>query len=163
MTRPVYNVLFLCTGNSARSIMAESILNALGGGRFRAFSAGSHPTNRVNSLALEMLSAEGYSIIGARSKSWNEFTWRDAPVFDFVITVCDAAASESCPAFPGKATKAHWGVPDPAAVEGTDAERRRAFYSAMSLLRRRIQGFTGLPFDSLGPPALERLMHELAE
>jgi arsenate reductase len=160
MPRRAYNVLFLCTGNSARSIMAESILNALGGGRFQAFSAGSHPTGHVHPLALELLAHEGYPIIGARSKSWTEFTVPGAPRLDFVITVCDAAARESCPLFPGKAAKAHWSIADPAAVRGTDDAKRGAFYGAMTLLRRRIQTFTSLPFESVGPPVLERLMSE---
>jgi arsenate reductase len=162
MPRRAYNVLFLCTGNSARSIMAESILNALGGGRFRAFSAGSRPLGHVHPLALELLAHEGYPIIGARSKGWEEFVGRDAPAIDFVITVCDAAANESCPVFPGRAVKAHWGVPDPAAATGSDWEKRAVFHAAMSLLRRRIQSFTSLPFDSLGPPVLEIALREIA-
>ncbi|MGZ5101630.1 MAG: arsenate reductase ArsC [Usitatibacter sp.] len=161
--KPTYNVLFLCTGNSARSIMAEAILNALGGGRFRAFSAGSHPTGRVNPFALELLEKNGYSSQGARSKAWEEFTGPKAAPIDFVITVCDAAAAESCPVFPGRAVKAHWGVADPAAVEGSDADKRRAFGEALGILRRRIQRFTSLPFDSVDKTALRSALRQIAE
>jgi arsenate reductase (thioredoxin) len=153
MTRPL-TVLFLCTGNSARSILAESMLNALGGGRFRALSAGSHPTGRVNALAIELLERNGYPASGLRSKSWDEFTRKDAPPIDFVITVCDAAAGEACPLFPGRPISAHWGIPDPAAVEGDEETRRDAFKSALATLRRRIQQFTSLPFESTDPAAL---------
>jgi arsenate reductase (thioredoxin) len=157
-----YNVLFLCTGNSARSIIAESVLNSLGGGRLRAFSAGSHPTGRVNPLAIELLEKQGYGTRGARSKSWDEFAAPGAPAIDFVITVCDAAAGAACPLFPGHPTAAHWGVPDPAAVEGTPEERRAAFRAALDVLRRRIQRFTSLPFDSLDQRALQAMMREIA-
>ena len=160
---PTINVLFLCTGNSARSIMAESILNALGGGRFRAFSAGSHPTGRVNPFALEILVKNGYPTQDVRSKAWDEFTGAKAPRIDFVITVCDAAAAEACPIFPGHAVKAHWGVADPAAVEGSDDDKRRAFSVAFGILRRRIQRFTGLPFESVDKTALRGAMREIAE
>ena len=136
-----YNVLFLCTGNSARSIIAESLLNALGGGRFRGFSAGSHPKGQVHPLAIEALSGAGYPVTGARSKSWAEFARPGAPAIDFVVTVCDNAAAEACPIWPGHPATDHWGLPDPAAVEGSDEDKRRAFRETFAELRRRIQDF----------------------
>src|SRR4051812_41336907 len=148
-----FNVLFLCTGNSARSILAEVILNKLGGGRYRAFSAGSMPTGRVNPLAIETLKAHDLSVDGLRSKSWDEFAKADAPFMHFVFTVCDQAASEPCPIWPGKPMTAHWGVPDPAAVNGSDEEKRRAFEHAFTLLHRRISLFTALPLDKIAGPA----------
>src|SRR5688572_24986957 len=147
MARPL-RVLFLCTGNSALSIMAESMLNALGGGRFRASSAGSHPVGQVNPLAIEVLARAGYPASGLRSKGWEELTRKGAAHIDFVITVCDTAAAEACLAFPGRPVAAHWGIPDPAAVQGDDATKRAAFAAALATLRRRIQHFTALPFDS---------------
>jgi len=160
MSKPV-RVLFVCTANSARSIMAESILNAVGGERFRAFSAGSHPSGRVNPLALEALARTGYSAAGARSKSWDEFAAKGAPAIDFVITVCDSAAGEACPVFPGRPVSAHWGIPDPAAAGGSDEEQRRAFAKALGTLRRHIQQFTSLPFESVDRRALGGLMMEI--
>jgi arsenate reductase len=145
----VRNVLFLCTGNSARSIMAEVLLNALGGGRFRAFSAGSHPKGCVHPLTVEVLARQGYEVSAARSKDWAEFARADGPKIDFVITLCDEAAGEACPAFPGKAVRAHWSTPDPAAVDGTAETQRRAFQDALAAIRRRVQRFTSLPFDSV--------------
>ena len=162
MARP-HNVLFLCTANSARSILAESLLNALGGGRFHAFSAGSHPSGRVNPLALEVLAKGGYPTEGLRSKGWEEFARPDSPPIDFVITVCDNAAGEVCPIFPGKPVAAHWGIPDPAAVEGGDSERRAAFAAALASLRARIQRFTALPFESTDRAALARPLREIGE
>ncbi len=162
MPTPI-TVLFLCTGNSARSILAESLLNALGGGRFRGLSAGSHPTGRVNPLAIEALARDGYQTLGARSKSWDEFSAVGAPRIDFVVTVCDNAATESCPVFPGHPTSAHWGVADPAAVEGSDDDKRRAFHATLGILRRRIQRFTSLPHDSVDRSALRNALHEIAE
>jgi arsenate reductase len=161
MTVP-YNVLFLCTANSARSIIAESLLNALGGGRFRGHSAGSHPSGRVNPLALEVLERNGYGTGGARSKSWDEFTRPGAPRIDFVITLCDSAAAETCPVFFGAPVSAHWSTPDPAAALGTPEQQGAAFVAAMVTLRRRIQAFTGLPFDSVDARVMGRMVREIA-
>ena len=160
---PPYHVHYLCTANSARSIMAESVLNALGGGRFRAFSAGSHPSGRVNPLALELLERSGYPIEGLRSKGWDQFARPDAPPIDFVITVCDNAAGEACPIFPGRPVSAHWGIPDPAAVEGSDADKRAAFAAALGVLRRRIQHLTSLPLESYDRAAFGKQLRSIAE
>lgn len=135
------NVLFLCTGNSARSILAEAFLNSVGRGRFRGFSAGSHPTGKVNPFALELLAKNGISTAGLRSKSWDEFAKPGAPEMHFVFTVCDSAAAELCPIWPGHPATAHWGVPDPAAVQGTDDEKRKAFLEAFAQLSARIRLF----------------------
>jgi len=145
----VANVLFLCTGNSARSILAEAILNGLGAPRFRAHSAGSHPSGRVNPFALELLRRQGLPTEGLRSKAWDEFAAPGAPHLDFVFTVCDAAAGEACPVWPGQPISAHWGVTDPAAVTGSDEEKRRAFFAAYTTLRNRIQLFLSLPHTTL--------------
>ena len=153
------NVLFLCTGNSARSIMAEGLLNKYGHGRFQAFSAGSFPTGQVNPYALERLQLEGITLADARSKSWDEFAKPDAPALDFVITVCDNAANEVCPAWPGQPITAHWGVFDPAAVE--EKEKRIAFAKAFAILERRIVLFTSLPIASLERMALERQVRDI--
>jgi len=144
-----FNVLFLCTGNSARSILAEAILNHFGRDRFRAFSAGSHPTGRVNPNALALLQSAGISMDGLRSKAWDEFAVPGAPQLDFVISVCDNAAGEVCPVWPGKPVTAHWGVPDPAAVHGTGIETMNAFREAFRVLKRRIDLFTSVPVASL--------------
>ena len=160
--KPTYNVLFLCTGNSARSIIAESLLNALGGGRFRAFSAGSHPKGEVHPLAIEVLSRGGYPTLEARSKSWDEFARPGAPALDFVITVCDNAAAETCPVFPGRPVSAHWGMPDPAAVGGSAADQRDAFRDTLREMRRRVQQFTSLPFGSTDQQALRGMMQAIA-
>lgn len=146
---PIYNVLFLCTGNSARSIIAEALLNHEGKGRFRAYSAGSQPRGEVNPLAIEMLRKTGLGVDGLRSKSWSEFAATGAPKMDFVITVCDNAAGEICPVWPGQPMNAHWGVPDPAAVEGSDVERHLAFADCYRMLRNRIGLFVNLPLASL--------------
>lgn len=150
-----YHVLFLCTGNSARSIMAEAIMNQVGGGRFRAYSAGSHPTGRVNPFALELLRSNRLPTDGLASKAWDEFAQPDAPVLDFVITVCDNAAGEVCPLWPGRPMTAHWGVPDPAAVEGDADAKRRAFSDASHILTNRIRLFASLPLATLDRLALK--------
>ena len=163
MTEPVYNVLFLCTGNSARSILAEGLLTNLGKGRFRAFSAGSHPAGQVNPFALELLEKNHFDTSAMRSKSWDVYAQPDAPHLDFVITVCDNAAGEVCPVWPGQPMTAHWGIPDPAAVAGTDEEKRRAFVDAMNQLQRRICMFVNLPFASLDKMKLEQAVREIGK
>lgn len=157
--REPYNVLFLCTGNIARSIMAEAILNAEGGGRFRAFSAGSFPKGHVHRLTMERLQAEGISTEGLRSKNWDEFAAPDAPPMDVVITVCDAAASETCPMWPGAPIAAHWGVSDPAEF-GPDRQRE-AFAFAFAALKRRIDQLLALPFGSLDPASLQQRLRNI--
>lgn len=158
-----YNVLFLCTGNSARSIMAESILIRDGAGRFRAFSAGSHPKGTVNPLALKVLRSFDYPADGFRSKGWDEFAGPDAPAMDFVFTVCDGAAGEVCPVWPGPPMTAHWGIEDPAAVEGTDIQRETAFVTAFRYLKNRIALFTALPIGSLDRIALGTKLREIGK
>jgi arsenate reductase (thioredoxin) len=149
MSDKTYNVLFLCTGNSARSIMAESILRKDGQRRFRSFSAGSQPKGRINPFALKVLESLNYPTDAMRSKSWNEFATPKAPVMDFVFTVCDSAAGESCPVWPGQPMSAHWGIEDPAAVEGSDIEKEAAFVAAFRYLKNRIGVFTNLPLRSI--------------
>ncbi len=149
MTDKIYNVLFLCTGNSARSVLAESLLNHLGRGRFRAFSAGSHPKGEVHPIALALLKHLDLPTEGLRSKPWDEFEGLSAPPLHFVFTVCDNAAGEVCPVWPGKPMTAHWGIPDPAAVEGSDADKWSAFRAAFRALENRIRAFTSLPLASL--------------
>lgn len=144
-----FNVLFLCTGNTGRSILAEAILQKDGSGKFRAFSAGSQPQGEVNPYALGVLASMGYPHEGFRSKSWDEFSAPDAPVMDFIFTVCDSAAGEACPLWPGHPTTAHWGIEDPAAIEGSDIEKERAFVQAFRLMKNRISVFTALPFATL--------------
>jgi arsenate reductase len=161
MNDSVYNVLFLCTGNSARSILAESILRRDGGGRFNAFSAGSHPKGVVNPFALKVLAAHGYPSGGYRSKSWDEFAEPGAPKMDFVFTVCDSAAGETCPIWPGQPMTAHWGIEDPAAVEGTDIDRERAFNQAFRYLRNRIFAFVALPLKSLDALSLKAKLRDI--
>ncbi|MCG5235742.1 arsenate reductase ArsC [Xanthobacter oligotrophicus] len=160
-TGHVFNVLFLCTGNSARSILAESILNKDGAGRFRAFSAGSQPKGEVNPYALKVLAALDYPAEGFRSKNWAEFAAPDAPVMDFVFTVCDNAAGEICPLWPGQPMTAHWGIEDPAAVEGTDIQKEAAFVAAFRYLRNRISVFTALPIARLDRLALGAQLREI--
>jgi arsenate reductase (thioredoxin) len=156
-----YNVLFLCTGNSARSIMAEALLNHIGRGRFRGYSAGSFPTGKVNPFALELLDAGKLPHEDARSKSWDEYAKPGAPQMDFILTVCDDAAGEVCPVWPGKPATAHWGVPDPAAVEGSDEEKRKAFRSAAATLRRRIELFTSLPLEKLDAMSIKSRLQDI--
>jgi arsenate reductase len=161
MTDHVYNVLFLCTGNSARSIIAECILNREGKGRFRAFSAGSHPKGQVHPFAIELLKKLNHPTAGLRSKDWEEFAAPGAPAMDFVFTVCDNAANEVCPVWPGQPMTAHWGLPDPAAAEGTEAERHLAFADAYRMLLNRISIFTNLPMRSLDRLALQKRLDEI--
>lgn len=161
MTDKTYNVLFLCTGNTARSILAEGILRKDGAGRFNAYSAGSQPKGVVNPFALKTLAAFGYASDGFRSKTWSEFAGADAPRMDFVFTVCDSAAGEACPYWPGQPMTAHWGIADPAAVEGTDIEKQRAFNEAFRYLRHRIQAFTSLPLKSISQMALTAKLQEI--
>ena len=156
-----FNVLFLCTGNSARSILAEVMMNAMGAPRFRAYSAGSHPNGRVNPYAIELLQKNRLPTEGLRSKSWDEFAEAGAPALDFVFTVCDSAAGEVCPLWPGQPITAHWGVEDPAAVEGSDDEKRRAFFNAYNRLNNRIQLFLSLPLTKLDRVALTRRLKEI--
>lgn len=150
-----YNVLFLCTGNSARSILGEAVLNHLGGDRFRAFSAGSTPKGAVNPIALDVLRDHGISTEGLRSKSWEEFAVADAPRMDFIFTVCDNAAGEACPVWPGKPMTAHWGIEDPAAVEGPEFRKRAAFEEALRFMRNRVGAFINLPMASIDRLALQ--------
>jgi arsenate reductase len=161
MSDHIYNVLFLCTGNTARSVLAEGILRKDGAGKFRSFSAGSQPKGVVNPFALETLEAFKYPTDGFRSKSWEEFAAPDAPVMDFVFTVCDSAAGEACPFWPGQPMTAHWGIPDPAAVEGTDLEKRAAFNEAFRFLRNRIGAFVNLPIKSVDKLSLGAKLREI--
>lgn len=161
MSGKTYNVLFLCTGNSARSVLAETILNHLGKGRFKAYSAGSHPNGQVNPYAIKYLQQQGLPTEGLRSKSWDEFAGADAPHFDFIITVCDNAAGEVCPVWPGKPTSGHWGIEDPAAVEGTDAEKLAAFSVAFALLNRRISLLINLPDAKLQAQAIKQELQQI--
>jgi len=163
MTDKPYQVLFLCTGNSARSILAECLLNRLGRGRFQGYSAGSHPTGRVHPMALDLLRRHDFATGSLRSKDWAEFAAPGGPAFDFVFTVCDRAASEVCPVWPGQPISAHWGVPDPAAATGTEAERRFAFAEAFRLLGNRIGAFVSLPLASIDRLSLDRRLHEIGE
>ena len=163
MAGRTYNVLFLCTGNSARSILAEAVLNNLGQGRFCAYSAGSHPAGRVNPYALELLQKHRLPVVGLRSKSWDEFAQPGSPPLDFVFTVCDSAAGEVCPIWPGQPITAHWGVEDPAAVEGSDEAKRRAFLNAFQILGNRIRIFASLRLESLDRLALSSRLREIGK
>lgn len=161
MTDRVFNVLFLCTGNTARSVLAEGILRKDGAGRFNAFSAGSQPKGVVNPFALKTLAAYGYPADGYRSKSWDEFAGPGAPKMDFVFTVCDSAAGEACPVWPGQPMTAHWGIEDPAAVEGTDIDKERAFNEAFRFMRNRIAAFAALPLKSLDEMSLQNRLRDI--
>jgi arsenate reductase len=158
MSDKIYNVLFLCTANSARSILAESIMNKWGRGQFHGFSAGSHPKGKVNPLALDLLKQLDFPTEGLRSKSWDEFSAPSATHFDFVITVCDKAAGEICPYWPGQPMTAHWGIPDPACVEGTEVERKFAFREAFRAMETRIKLFLSLPISSIDKMRLQERM-----
>jgi len=161
MNEKIFNVLFLCTGNSARSILAEAILNGIGKGRFRAFSAGSHPAGKVNPYAIELLQQQSLGTSELRSKNWDEFAAAGAPRLDFIFTVCDNAAGELCPVWPDKPMTAHWGIADPAAVEGSDEAKRKAFAQAFILLQRRISLFASLPLDKLDALAIKREVDQI--
>jgi arsenate reductase len=161
MTDRIYNVLFLCTGNSARSILAEALLGTLGKGRFRAFSAGSHPSGQVQPMAADLAKSLGYPADRLRSKSWDEFAQSDAPEMDMVITVCDSAAGEACPVWLGHPALAHWGVPDPVAVDGDEDKRRHAFLDAFATLRRRVELLLALPLDKLDRLAAQAKLREI--
>lgn len=163
MRQKPYNVLFLCTGNSARSIIAERLIERLGRGRFRGFSAGSRPAGAVNPLALEILERNNFQTSGLRSKSWSEFAGPDARQMDFVVTVCDSAAGEACPVWPGQPMTAHWGLPDPAAVEGPDLDKANAFRETFRALERRISLFTALPLSSLDRMSLTNKIREIGK
>lgn len=163
MVEKVYNVLFLCTGNSARSIMAEALLNARGRGHFRAYSAGSHPKGAVHPLALDLIRENRMPVDGLRSKNWDEFAQPGAPRMDFVFTVCDNAAGEVCPVWPGQPMTAHWGIPDPAAVEGSDQEKRKAFLTTFTQLGARISLLINLPFASLDRLSLKSKLDEIGK
>ena len=158
-----FNVLFLCTGNSARSIIAEALLREVGKGRFNVYSAGSHPSGKVNARAIELLDAKSLPTASLRSKSWSEFARPDAPPLDFVVTVCDSAAGEVCPVWPGRPATAHWGIADPAAVVGSDEEQRKAFAEAYRLLLARIRLFASLPFDQLDRLSLQHRLREIGD
>jgi arsenate reductase len=158
-----YNVLFLCTGNTARSVLAESILRKDSAGRFNAFSAGSQPKGTVNPFALKVLESFDYPTDGFRSKAWDEFSGPGAPEMDFIFTVCDSAAGEACPIWPGHPASAHWGIEDPAAVEGTDIEKERAFVQAFKYLKNRIAAFLALPMASLDQIALTHRLEEIGQ
>jgi protein-tyrosine-phosphatase len=161
MPDKIYNVLFLCTANSARSILAEAILNKLGKGRFHAYSAGSQPRGEVNPNSIRLLKSLEYDTSFARSKSWDEFAKKDSPRMDFVFTVCDNAAAETCPIWPGQPMSAHWGVPDPAAATGTDAEIGAAFLDAYRMLERRIGAFVALPLNSIDSLSLKKSIKDV--
>jgi arsenate reductase len=163
MTSRVYNVLFLCTGNSARSIMAEAVLNQLGGGLFRGYSAGSHPAGAVNPHTVELLERNRFRTDGLRSKSWDEFARPDAPVMDFVLTVCDKAAGEVCPVWPGQPISAHWGVEDPAQAQGSEEDKHKAFSAAFMTLRTRVALLVNLPIEKLDRLSLQKELHSIAK
>jgi len=161
MSQKTYSVLFLCTGNSARSIIAECVLNRLGEGRFRAYSAGSFPKGEVHPYAIELLRRQAFDTEDLRSKSWNEFAEEGAPQLDFVFTVCDNARGEVCPIWPGQPMTAHWGMPDPAAAEGNEAERRLAFAETLRMLNNRVGAFVNLPLKSLDKLSLQKRIDEI--
>lgn len=163
MTQKVYNILILCTGNSARSIIAEAIINRYGKGRFKGYSAGSQPKGEVHPYALDVLGNQGYSVQGLRSKNWEEFSAPEAPDLDFVFTVCDNAANEVCPLWPGQPMSAHWGMPDPAAAQGSEAEVRYAFAEAVRTLKQRLTIFMNLPIDVLDKMALQKELDEIGQ
>lgn len=159
----IYNVLILCTGNSARSIMAEALLNVLSQGKFNAYSAGSQPTGKVNPFAIEQIQAIDYSLENLRSKSWDEFAQADAPAMDFIITVCDNAAGEICPFWPGRPISAHWGFPDPAAAEGSNDEKRQSFSATFNQIKRRIEKLLALPLDTMDREKIQQALQAIGD
>ena len=161
MTSPIFNVLFICTGNSARSIMAEAIMNQQSRGHFRAFSAGSHPVGQLSPAAVDLLQRHHFDTSQLRSKNWREFASTEAPKMDFVLTVCDKAAGEVCPAWPGQPISAHWGIEDPVAVQGDEAQTRKAFSDAFMTLQRRIALFLNLPLDKLDKLSLQNELNRI--
>jgi len=161
MTERAYNILFLCTGNSARSILAEAILNREGKGRFRAYSAGSNPAGKVHTYSLDLLRLMDHPVDDLRSKNWDEFAGAEAPKLDFVFTVCDNAAGETCPIWPGQPMTAHWGIPDPAAATGSEAEMRAAFTEAYRMMFNRISLFLALPLDSIDRMSLQNRLQDI--
>lgn len=163
MADRAFNVLFLCTGNSARSILGEALLNSAAGGNFKAYSAGSHPGGIVNPFAIELLEKSNIPVAGLRSKSWDEFAKPGAPEFDFIFTVCDSAAAETCPVWLGHPVSAHWGIPDPAAVESSDDDKRKAFRDAFLVMQRRIALFVNLPLSKLDKLALKSRLVEIGK
>ena len=163
MTEKTYNVLFLCTGNSARSIMAEALVTTMGKGRFKGYSAGSKPGGKVNPFAIEQVRKTGYPVDNLRSKSWDEFAASDAPHMDFIITVCDNAAGKACPFWPGHPATAHWGFEDPAAVEGSDEEKRAAFENIFNQIAARMNAFVGLPLHRLDKHAIQQEIKKIGE
>lgn len=163
MTEKTYNVLILCTGNSARSIMAEALINMMGQNRFHAYSAGSHPTGEVNPFAIEKVKSINYPIENLRSKSWDEFATPEAPKMDFIITVCDDAAGETCPIWPGQPISAHWGFEDPAAIDGTDDEKRQAFEKTFRHMMNRVLLFVNLPLSTLDQTSIKRELSSIAQ
>ncbi|WP_316862925.1 arsenate reductase ArsC [uncultured Cohaesibacter sp.] len=163
MNTKTYNVLFLCTGNSARSIIGEAVLNRIGNGRFKGFSAGSKPKGEVHPFTMELLENQNFDVSAFRSKSWDAFSGPDAPVMDFVFTVCDNAANEVCPVWPGQPMSAHWGVPDPAAAEGSEIEQRLAFADTLRMLEQRLSIFISLPLSSLDRLSLQRELDEIGQ
>lgn len=165
MSNKTYNVLFLCTGNSARSVMSEALVTILGKGRFRGYSAGSHPAGRVNPYAIAQIKlfAPGYPTGTMRSKSWDEFALADAPLMDFIVTVCDNAAGETCPYWPGRPATAHWSYTDPAAAEGSDEEKRAAFAHVFGQIRKRIEAFVALPIETMDSGTIRREAKKIGE
>ena len=163
MSDRTYNILFLCTGNSARSVLAEVLMNRLSNGRFQAYSAGSHPAGEVNPFTLELLHSKGFATDGLRSKNWDEFAGPNAPAMDFVITVCDKAAGEVCPTWPGQPMTAHWGIEDPAAFVGPEGKMSETFRSALVMLSRRIELFLSLPIEKLDRMSLQNRLSEIGK
>ncbi|RTL00497.1 MAG: arsenate reductase ArsC [Neisseriaceae bacterium] len=163
MSDRIYNVLFICTGNSARSVIAETLMNELGGGHFKAFSAGSHPRGEVHPLTLELLDSQGYETKGLRSKSWDEFAAPDAPQMDFVFTVCDQAAGEMCPVWPGQPITAHWGFNDPAAAEGDKEEQMKVFRQVQTQMATRIRLFLSLPLEKIDRMSLQTQLRDMGK